>query len=48
MAVNESFDDSFLFDRLETSTIGAESSERTQREESSRHNIWTYLRLRKH
>jgi len=31
------------FDRFETSTSGAESSKRTQRDESSRHNIWNYL-----
>jgi len=43
----------FWFDRLETSTSGAESSKRSQREESLRHIICNYLRfkcniLRKH
>jgi len=37
----------FWFDSFETSTSRAESSKRTQRKESSRHNIWNYLRFKK-
>ena len=37
-----------LFDKLETSTSGAESSKRTKHVESSQHNnyIWNYLRFK--
>ena len=43
----------FLFNRLETSTSGGESSKQTQGSESCRYYIWNYLRfkckfLRKH